>query len=496
METNILKIANKKVCVKTCDRSGRGIYAMQKISPGDLIIQDTLYVAVVEDANLSVACSGCLSKGGRLLCCSSCNVIHYCSEECKRKDRLYHEYECKPFVRLKRTPPTSIRLICRILIHRMNDPTSVSIILLMWLAILISSLQLSCLSFSSRILKTSKPSHYLDRTMFKQEQIETFAQMSMVVRECISQDALLSASEMLDLFCRMTENSFSILDGEMIAFGVGIYPNASLLNHSCHPNCVVIFENSKLMVRCIEPINNDQELVINYVDLSLPVEERRKELRKQYFFSCNCESCEYYKSKDNIDPRSALRCQNSKCSNAIEPPSSLDLGEEEYTSTCKVCSRNIRYDVADVEKHISKSLQLYEKGTNLRDQDNLQAMSYFKQAFEIQKPLLHMANYNLISTRKALFDIYCNLNDWPTALSHSLAIVEAYRILYSRAHPLLGIQIYATARIHMSMDNVDINKIVELLREALKILEVSHGFKHPFTKMVEMNLWDAHGELN
>ncbi|CAG8780177.1 1830_t:CDS:2 [Gigaspora margarita] len=332
--------------------------------------------------------------------------------------------------------------------------------------------------------------------MFKQEQLETFAQMSMVVRECISQDALLSASEMLDLFCRLTENSFSILDGEMIAFGVGIYPNASLLNHSCRPNCVVIFENSKLMVRCIEQINNDQELVINYVDLSLPVEDRRKELRKQYFFLCNCETCEYYKSKDHIDPRSALRCQNYKCSNAIEPPSSLDLGVEEYTSTCKGCSRNIRYDVADVEKRISKSLQLYEKGTNLRDQDNIQAMSNFKQAFEIQNPLLHMANYNLLSTRKALFDVYCNLKDWPTALSHSLAIVEAYRILYPRTHPLLGIQLYATARIHMLMDNVDIFKVVELLREALKTLEVSHGFKHPFTKMVEMNLWDAHGELN
>ncbi|RIB04301.1 hypothetical protein C2G38_692201 [Gigaspora rosea] len=468
MQTSISKIANKKICVKAIDHSGRGIYAMQKISPGDLIIQDAPYAAVVDDTNLSVVCSGCFSKGGRLSCCSSCNVIHYCSEECKRKDLLYHQHECNSFVRLKRTPPTSIRLICRILMHRMNDPSSFEDI---------ENLQ-------------------SNRTMFKQEQIETFAQMSMVVRECISQDALLSASEMLDLFCRLTENSFSILDGEMIAFGVGIYPNASLLNHSCRPNCVVIFENSKLMVRCIEQINNDQELVINYVDLSLPVEDRRKELRKQYFFLCNCETCEYYKSKDNIDPRSALRCQNYKCSNAIEPPSSLDLGLEEYTSTCKACSRNIRYDVADVEKRISKSLQLYEKGTNLRDQDNIQAMSYFKQAFEIQNSLLHMANYNLLSTRKALFDVYCNLKDWPTALSHSLAIVEAYRILYSQTHPLLGIQLYATARIHMLMDNVDIFKVVELLREALKILEVSHGFKHPFTKMVEMNLWDAHGELN
>jgi hypothetical protein len=43
----------------------------------------------------------------------------------------------------------------------------------------------------------------LDRNLFKQEQIETFAQMSMVVRECVPKDALLSPSEMIELFCRV-----------------------------------------------------------------------------------------------------------------------------------------------------------------------------------------------------------------------------------------------------------------------------------------------------
>ncbi|CAG8780179.1 1831_t:CDS:2, partial [Gigaspora margarita] len=50
----------------------------------DLIIQDAPYAAVVDDTNLTVVCSGCLSKDGRLSCCSSCNVIHYCSEVRKR----------------------------------------------------------------------------------------------------------------------------------------------------------------------------------------------------------------------------------------------------------------------------------------------------------------------------------------------------------------------------------------------------------------------------
>lgn len=109
--------------------------------------------------------------------------------------------------------------------------------------------------------------------------------MSMVVRECVPKEAMLNSSDMIELFCRVfiiftsifffyirvkkkinkrnfqfTENSFSIMDGEMIPNGVAIYPNTSLFNHSCRPNCVVVFEKSKMMIRCIETIMKDQEV--------------------------------------------------------------------------------------------------------------------------------------------------------------------------------------------------------------------------------------------
>lgn len=50
------------------------------------------------------------------------------------------------------------------------------------------------------------------------------------------------------------------MDGEMIPNGAAIYSNTSLINHSCQPNCVVVFEKSKMMIRCIEPIMKDQEV--------------------------------------------------------------------------------------------------------------------------------------------------------------------------------------------------------------------------------------------
>jgi len=56
------------------------------------------------------------------------------------------------------------------------------------------------------------------------------------------------------------ENSFSILDDELVMIGVGIYFYAMLLNHTCTSNCIVVFENSKLLVKCIKDIKKDQEV--------------------------------------------------------------------------------------------------------------------------------------------------------------------------------------------------------------------------------------------
>ncbi|CAG8608811.1 15820_t:CDS:10 [Funneliformis caledonium] len=428
LENLVIKSANKRLEIRMSDQSGRGLFALQNISPGALVMEDIPYSAVVDDANFFTTCSHCFMKGGKLSCCSACKLIHYCSKECQSNDWSNHQHECKVFVKVQRKPPTSIRLLCRILMRRMSDPASFKEI---------ENLQ-------------------SNRHLFKQEQIETFAQISMVIRDCVPKDALLSASELIELFCRFTENSFSILDGEMIPNGVAVYPNASLINHSCRPNCIIVFEKSKMMVRCIEPIVIGQEITINYTDLSQSGEERRKELQDRYFFLCRCELCEYYKK--------------------------------------------LHYDVADVEKKLSIAIELYDKGSNLRDRDDRQAITFFEQSFNIQNELLHKANYYLMRTCKSMVEIYCNLRDWKHALIHSFELIESYRILYSKLHPLLGIQLYSTARIYLSFNDNEIDikyleKIEESLREALKILEITHGFKHPLTKMVEMNLWDVEGEI-
>ncbi|GBB86429.1 hypothetical protein RclHR1_12870011 [Rhizophagus clarus] len=169
MKTNI------NLEIRTSDQSGRGIFALQNIPSGTLVMEDISYASVVDDANLSTTCSYCFMKGGKLLFCSACKIVHYCSKECQRNDWANHQHECRVFVKVQRKPPTSIRLLCRILMRRMSDPASFKEI---------ENLQ-------------------SNRNLFKQEQIETFAQMAMVVRECVPKDAILNSSDMIELFCRV-----------------------------------------------------------------------------------------------------------------------------------------------------------------------------------------------------------------------------------------------------------------------------------------------------
>jgi hypothetical protein len=43
-------------------------------------MEDIPYASVVDDLNLSTTCSNCFMKGGKLLCCSTCKIVYYCSK--------------------------------------------------------------------------------------------------------------------------------------------------------------------------------------------------------------------------------------------------------------------------------------------------------------------------------------------------------------------------------------------------------------------------------
>ena len=97
--------------------------------------------------------------------------------------------------------------------------------------------------------------------------------------------------------------------------GVGIYHSVSLLNHSCQPNCVAVFNGTKLMIRVTENIQPGEELTISYTELLAPSFKRKEELRKQYFFDCCCIRCSSAKEEDGL--LLSMKCFNSSCNGTV-----------------------------------------------------------------------------------------------------------------------------------------------------------------------------------
>ncbi|KAJ3251743.1 SET and MYND domain-containing protein 3, partial [Borealophlyctis nickersoniae] len=86
-------------------------------------------------------------------------------------------------------------------------------------------------------------------------------------------------------------NNYSIHDPELFVLAEGTFPLGGLLNHSCHPNCLVAYEGRSQILRTIRDVEAGEELNVTYVDAMEDREGRRKSLWSKYRFWCRCERC-------------------------------------------------------------------------------------------------------------------------------------------------------------------------------------------------------------
>ncbi len=67
--------------------------------------------------------------------------------------------------------------------------------------------------------------------------------------------------ELFTLLSKVVSNTFNVLDAsyDKVA-GLALYRTASLLNHSCQPNCVSLFDGTRLSIRSIEKISQGEQV--------------------------------------------------------------------------------------------------------------------------------------------------------------------------------------------------------------------------------------------
>jgi SET and MYND domain-containing protein len=71
----------------------------------------------------------------------------------------------------------------------------------------------------------------------------------------------LDLKEITHTFSKFACNAHTICDPELRPLGTGLYPVLSIINHSCVPNAVLIFEGRTAYVRALQPISKNEEVM-------------------------------------------------------------------------------------------------------------------------------------------------------------------------------------------------------------------------------------------
>ncbi|KAH8920604.1 SET domain-containing protein [Atractiella rhizophila] len=428
----------------------RGLYTKKTIQPGSCIIAIPPYVAVLDNMNLSSHCSNCYSSRAKLQRCSGCKIVNYCSPGCQRLDwNDVHKHECRALkVQKDGIVETPIRAMGRILWKRQADPGK-------WKEI--------------QALKSHKDD-------MASGQKERYGKLAMALGYYIGPESIKKnfseAAELMDFCCQFASNSFSLTSYDLDNIGVAISPAIALINHSCTPNAVVVFPNSSQMaVVALRQLEDGEEILTSYIDISLPVDMRQADLKDTYFFTCKCQLCTL---GSTLDPRKSLHCQSC---GAMMPFPDDGPGAEagaSISSLCSSCKNISTLDVAQVETDISLANRTLQRVANMIDPQkalplllpSISSLLHTHHLHPASHPLfslLRLAQSHLLASGPSHFAAAGKMND---------LVINGAEYLYPQRHPARGVARAVGVQLRVARDVEGGAEGGNLRERRIKLLEV------------------------
>ncbi|XP_042041043.1 histone-lysine N-methyltransferase ASHR1-like [Salvia splendens] len=443
----------------TLPEKGRCLFAARDFSPGEVILSENPYVCVPNKNK----CEWCFSSTN-LKKCSGCRVIWYCSSECQRSDWKLHSAECRVLSKVDKqrvnslTP--SLRLMSKLCVKRKLEiekviPTSAT---------------------ESYKYVEALVSHMSD---INEKQLLLYAQMANLVNLILPcPDFEINVKEIAENFSKLACNAHTISDSELRPHGTGLYPFISIINHSCLPNSVLVFEGRLAVVRAMQHIPKGTEVLISYVDIAGSTLTRQKALKEQYYFTCACSRCIKLGQSDDIRESAVLegyRCKDSQCDGFLLRDS------DDKGFICQQCG--LLREKEEITNITIKLKSMSEKASVLLSSGHkTEAIEAYKMIEELQLQLYQPLSISLMRNQETLIKIFMELQDWREALSYCRLTIPAYERVYPRSYPLVGLQYYMCGKFEWLLGETE--AAVRSLMKALDILRVTHGTKSPF--MVEL----------
>ncbi|GAB5583340.1 histone-lysine N-methyltransferase SMYD3 isoform X3 [Prionailurus iriomotensis] len=419
---------------------GNGLRALVQLRPGELLFRSDPLAYTVCKGSRGVVCDRCLLGKEKLMRCSQCRVAKYCSAKCQVK-------------KLGKTTSGNANVL------KAANP-GIPRILFDFLAELFSNLMEETPSESEKLYSFYDLESNINK--LTEDKKEGLRQLVMTfqhfMREEIQDASQLPPSfDIFEAFAKFGDktrtddigadsedaegenwkwvicNSFTVCNAEMQEVGVGLYPSMSLLNHSCDPNCSIVFNGPHLLLRAVRDIEAGEELTICYLDMLMTSEERRKQLRDQYCFECDC-----------------IRCQTQ------DKDADMLTGDEQ------------------VWKEVQESLKKIEELKAHWKWEQVLAMC--QAIISSNSERLPDINIYQLKVLDCAMDACINLGLLEEALFYGIRTMEPYRIFFPGSHPVRGVQVMKVGKLQLHQGMFP--QAMKNLRLAFDIMRVTHGREH------------------
>nr|XP_011419033.2 histone-lysine N-methyltransferase SMYD3 [Crassostrea gigas] len=438
------------------------------VEPGTILCVSEPFAHVLSNKEHDYRCENCMKRADELKRCSACASVKYCSTKCQKSDWSIHKKECPCLKRFQPKIPTdSTRLLLRLVI-RFNNSSTVQ-----------ESKGVLALRRSFNNLMSHEKEITNDKNRCDQLSQHLFT-LQKVTAGVID---LPSSRVLLQIFGKMTTNSFTICGEEMQPIGVGIYLGPSLLDHRCTPNAVITFQGKSLHLRAVAQIADPtpSNVFISYIDQLNSTAERRRMLMEQYYFKCDCSWCQ---DKDLEISMHAIKCPDKAC---VEGFISLTDDGAMLTS-CFVCGQSVSdhkfiQTAFGLEEECRGCLEEAKRAKQLNDPERI--LNMCESCLNQNKDILHPLNLSCVKILDCSFDASVDLQLWDKALMYGSETLPAYRKYYPPNSPNLGIQLLKLGKIHLYIHNL--KEALKLLQQARDILLVTHGRDHVlYSQLLEL----------
>ncbi|XP_022671825.1 histone-lysine N-methyltransferase SMYD3-like [Varroa destructor] len=260
--------------------------------PGDIMIEEEPYACAVDTQYLASVCSYCIRRESSVRC-PLCNSLSYCSIECKNKDVLYHNLECKVLQAVRAAGGHSIdgemRLVVRALDRSIRER---------------DSKKLSVGDYFGHKRTFDDLMQHLDK--LSPNELTNSKGLSHTLFLLTKDHVQTTPEEILTIMDKCRINCHALVDhNSPHAFVRGrvVYLGVSKMNHSCvDVSYVQVFDGRKYTLRALTEIEvtNPLSLTIHYVPPTLPFKTRRRRLLKNYHFVCECPKCKLQNQQPNV----------------------------------------------------------------------------------------------------------------------------------------------------------------------------------------------------